>query len=81
MKSLLVIVLASFFLFVVSPGIAQDVSTLKVNDRQLASLINSCILKTDNIAKYCYFEEDKKFRSRYILKIMPDKVMIVLKFL
>jgi acetyltransferase-like isoleucine patch superfamily enzyme len=74
MKNLFALAITLLIIFLkVTPGSCQDVMTLKVKDRELARLINSCISKTDNLAKYCFFEQDKKFRTRYILKIMPDK--------
>lgn len=74
MKNLFAIAITILILFLkATPGSSQGVMTLKVKDRELARLINSCILKTDQIAKYCFFEQDKKFRTRYILKVMPDK--------
>jgi len=50
MKNLFAIAITILILFLkATPGSSQGVMTLKVKDRELARLINSCILKTDNI--------------------------------
>jgi hypothetical protein len=74
MKNLFALAITLLIIFLkVTQGSCQGLMMLKVNDRQLARLINVCINKTESIYKYCHDERFKQYKCSYILKIISEQ--------